>query len=95
MSIFLRKNAGFLIAALLAGTTQQLAATTTIFANTNSDLSIRFNPGTYEVGDQLTNLAGTDRVMTGFSFEYWGTNTANPTAFAGTVMAEPGIARTV
>ena len=75
-------------AAFLIAITQQASAATTIFNNTTSDLNLRFNPGTYEVGDQVTNLAGTDRWITGFSFEYWGTNTANPSVFAGSVMAE-------
>ena len=58
-----------------------------IFDNTVNDLTVRFNPGTLEVGDQI-NLAGTDRWLTGFSFEYWGTNTASPTTFAGAVQAQ-------
>ena len=32
-------------------------------------------------------LAGPERYLTNFSFEFWGTNTANPDAFAGTVEA--------
>jgi hypothetical protein len=89
MSRFLRKNAVFLYAAFFAGVvTSQLSAATTIFNNSVNDLNLRFNPGTYEVGDQVTNLAGTDRLITGFSFEYWGTNTANPSVFSSTVHAE-------
>jgi hypothetical protein len=59
----------------------------TIFDNSLNDLSVRFNPGTKEVGDEII-LAGTERYLTGFSFEYWGTNTANPTTFAGAVQAQ-------
>ena len=58
----------------------------TIFDNTSNDLGIRFTPGTLEVGDEI-NLAGTDRYLTGFSFEYWGVSTANPSIFSGAVQA--------
>jgi hypothetical protein len=88
MSRFSRSYAGLLAITLLAAATQQTFAASTIFANTNGDLNIRFNPGTYEVGDQITNLAGSDRLITGFSFEFWGTNTANPSVFSSTVYAE-------
>jgi len=46
----------------------------------------RFNPGTNEVGDEII-LAGTERYLQRFDFEYWGTNTANPTSFSTTVQA--------
>lgn len=59
----------------------------TIFDNSANDLVTRFNPGTLEVGDQII-LAGTDRWLTTFSFEYWGVNTASPTTFAGAITAE-------
>ena len=36
-----------------------------------SDLSVRFNPGTNEVGDEITLAAG-GRVLTLFEFQYWG-----------------------
>jgi hypothetical protein len=60
----------------------------TIFDNSVTDLNTRFNPGTYEVGDEIV-LAGDARYLTNFSFEYWGTNTAaagNP-LFSGVVQA--------
>ena len=76
----------FLIASvvgmLLAGSLQAAV----IYANSTNDLVTRFNPGTTEVGDQIM-LAGTERMLTSFSFEFWGTNTANPTSFAGTIQA--------
>jgi hypothetical protein len=75
------------LGALCLGVGAPLRAATTIFNNSVNDLSTRFNPGTYEVGDEIL-LAGTDRWLTGFDFEYWGTNTANPTAFAGTILAQ-------
>jgi hypothetical protein len=60
---------------------------TTIFNNSTNDLVKRFDPGTTQVGDQIV-LAGVDRMLTMFSFEYWGTNTASPSAFTGPVKAE-------
>lgn len=75
------------IAALSANLVWSVSADT-IFDNSAHDLSTRFNPGTYEVGDQLV-LAGNARYLTNFSFEYWGTNTAaagNP-LFSGLVQA--------
>jgi hypothetical protein len=58
----------------------------TIFDNSSNDLGMRFNPGNLEVGDEIM-LAGTDRTLTGFSFEYWGVSTANPSIFSGAVQA--------
>jgi hypothetical protein len=59
-----------------------------IYDNSVNDLLQRFDPGTLEVGDEIT-LAGTERFLTMFSFEYWGTNTASPgnLSFAGAVEA--------
>jgi hypothetical protein len=57
-----------------------------IYNNSTNDLSTRFNPGTLEVGDEII-LAGSARFLTNFSFEFWGTNTANPSAFSSTVTA--------
>jgi hypothetical protein len=50
-----------------------------------SDLFTRFNPGTYQVGDQII-LANTGN-LTYFSFEYWGVSTSGLT-FAGNVQAD-------
>ena len=75
------------IATLCAGLAWSVSADT-IFDNSVNDLRTRFNPGTYEVGDQIL-LAGNARYLTNFSFEYWGTNTAaagNP-LFTGLVQA--------
>jgi hypothetical protein len=60
----------------------------TIFDNSVHDLSTRLNPGTTEVGDEIL-LAGSERYLTNFSFEYWGTNTAaaGNTPFSGSVEA--------
>ena len=90
MSKFLRKSAGLVFLALFAGATQQLSAAV-IYDNSaaGSDLSLRFNPSTYQVGNEI-NLAGTERLLTDFSFEFWGTNTASPgnITFAGSVKAQ-------
>jgi hypothetical protein len=59
---------------------------TTIFDNTQNDLTTRFNPGLIEVGDEII-LASTERYLTTFSFEYWGVNTDHPLSFAGAVQA--------
>jgi hypothetical protein len=63
-----------------------LRAATMIFNNSVNDLTYRFNPGTYEVGDEI-RLAGSERYLTYFSFEYWGVNTTHPTYFDGTIQA--------
>ena len=65
------------------------ATSATIFDNTSNDLGIRFNTGNYEVGDQII-LAGTQRWLQTFAFEFWGTNTASPdnTTFSGNVEAK-------
>src|SRR5574340_1842514 len=57
---------------------------TTIFDNSVNDLGTRFNPGTLEVGDEIL-LASTERYLTNFSFEYWGTSSG--ASFAGPVEA--------
>jgi hypothetical protein len=58
----------------------------TIFDNSAHDLLTRFDPGTYEVGDEII-LSGDERYLATFSFEFWGINSANPFAFAGDVQA--------
>src|ERR1051326_3728128 len=61
---------------------------TVVFGNTTHDLLVRFEPGTLEVGDEIL-LGGSERYLTNFSFEFWGTNSADPsnTSFAGPVEA--------
>jgi len=73
------------LAALVFGSLATLDADI-IYNNSTNDLSTRFNPGTLEVGDEII-LAGSARFLTNFSFEFWGTNTANPSAFSSTVTA--------
>jgi len=75
------------IGAVLAALTLPASAST-IFDNTSNDLNTRFNPGTFEVGDQII-FGGTDRFLTDFGFEYFGLNggsASNP--FAGTVAVQ-------
>ena len=82
----LHKTALLLAAgALYLGIGTSLRAAT-IFDNSLHDLVTRFDPGTNEVGDEIL-LAGTERYLTNFSFEFWGTNSTGSTAFAGDVEA--------
>lgn len=82
-----KMNGLLVLGALWLGCTLPLCATT-IFDNTVHDLTNRFNPGTLQVGDEIL-LASTERYLTNFSFEFWGTNTASPgnLSFAGAVQA--------
>src|SRR5260221_4465103 len=88
----IRRNIGLLIAALLFACSGKLKATApvSIYDNTVNALSPRalFNPGTIEVGDEII-LAGTERYLQSFSFQFWGTNTAsaNPGSYSGSVQA--------
>jgi hypothetical protein len=54
-------------AALLAPT----AHAELVYNNSSNDLTNRFNPGTNEVGDEIV-LAGGGRILTDFTFQYWG-----------------------
>ena len=76
------KLLGLVAAALVA----QLASAATIYDNSANDLVTRLNPGLKEVGDEII-FAGSERYLTQFDFEYYGINTANNFAFAGTVQA--------
>lgn len=83
----LYKTALFLaLGALCMGIGTPLRAAT-IFDNSVNDLQHRWSPAplTLEVGDQIT-LAGTERYLTRFDFEYWAT-TADHISFAGSVEA--------
>jgi hypothetical protein len=75
------------VGALWVGIGASLRAATPIFDNSVNDLVHQFDPGTLEVGDEIT-LGGTERYLTHFDFEYWSV-TANPdhVTFAGTVQA--------
>ena len=77
----------FLVVGLLGmGCTSLLQGQSMIYSNSFNDLGTRFDPGIYEVGDQII-FAGTDRNLTFFDFEYWGINTSSPYFFAGNVQA--------
>ena len=77
----LRVHACLAISVLSFGLAQPVSAQTAIYNNTTNDLLIQFNPGTFQIGNEVI-LAGTDRYLTAFSFEYWGLS-SNPSAFAG------------
>ncbi len=62
------------------------AKAVTIYDNSSNDLLTRFHSGSLQVGDEIT-LAGTERMLTGFSFEYFGLNQAGGATFAGSVQA--------
>lgn len=49
------------------------ASATTIYDNSVNDLTNRFNPGLNEIGDEII-LAGIERSLTDFSFEFWALN---------------------
>jgi hypothetical protein len=82
----IRRN-GLLLAIISMSLVPSLRATV-IYNNSSNDLLARFSPGTTEVGDEIL-LGSTERYLTNFSFEYYGTNTASPgnLSFAGSVQA--------
>jgi hypothetical protein len=53
-----------------------------IYDNSVNDLLTRFDPGSLEVGDEIV-LAGTNRDLLSFSFEFWGTNTTGALTYSG------------
>ena len=69
--IFAATRSAFLVAAILCVNFSLRADV--VYANTNNDLTARFNPGLIEVGDEIV-LAGGARTVTDFNFEYWGLN---------------------
>jgi hypothetical protein len=83
----LKRSAVLLTVALMIISAVKVTAGT-IYDNSTSDLNARFTPGTFEVGDEIIlSSADASRFLTTFSFEYYGTNTANPVAFSGNVQA--------
>jgi hypothetical protein len=86
MKAFAKMNMFLVIGVLWVVFALPLRATT-IFDNSSNDLTNTFEPGTLEVGDEIILLNSPARYLTNFSFEYWGTNDANPAAFSGTVQA--------
>jgi hypothetical protein len=73
------------ISVLCFGLAMPLSAAT-IYNNSTNDLTLRFDPGMNQVGNEII-LAGTDRYLTDFSFEYWGTS-LHPGTFSGTIQAD-------
>jgi hypothetical protein len=57
----------------------------TVYDNSVNDAGARFATGTNEVGNEIL-LAGTERYLQRFAFEYWGTNTGGG-GFVGAVQA--------
>jgi hypothetical protein len=89
MKTTLRKGIFLSIAALGVSLGGPVLAQTVLYDNTVNDLQTRFNPGTYQVGNEI-NLASLGN-LSYFSFEWYGTNTANPSSFAGTIKADVSI----
>jgi hypothetical protein len=58
----------------------------TIYDNSKNDLLTRFDPGNFEVGDEIL-LAGSARYLTNFAFEFWAENPNSPDLFSGNVQA--------
>jgi hypothetical protein len=88
MKMTLKRDVCLSVFAFWLGLVGPLSAQTVLFDNRANDLHSRFNPGTFEVGDEIT-LAGIGN-MSLFSFEFWGTNTAQPdnSTFAGAIQAD-------
>ncbi len=57
-----------------------------VYDNAETDLSIRFNPGALEIGDEIILDASAARYASEFVFEYWGLN-SNQVDFVGNVQA--------
>ena len=59
-----------------------------VYDNSTNDLSVRFAPGTLEVGNEVL-LTSSEVRLTQFAFEFWGTNSASPdnSSYAGPVQA--------
>jgi len=87
MKTISRWKACFIVAVVCLGDASLVLAAT-VYDNSVNDAHVRLNPGTNEVADEVV-LAGTERYLTMFSFEFWGTNTASPDnlTFAGAVAA--------
>jgi len=64
---------GALLLFLAAGVCQQSRADL-VYDNSSTDLAVRFNPGTNEVGDEIVlTTTNSSRYVTNFIFEYYGT----------------------
>jgi hypothetical protein len=74
-----------LFAALLLTVPFLTYAAAIVYDNSSNDLNFDLDPGTSEVGDEIM-LAGTERWLSEFTFEYWG-SADDPLAFTGSVEA--------
>ena len=64
---------GLVLLLFVSGLCQQSRADL-VYDNSSADLSVRFSPGTNEVGDEITLTAtNSSRCVTNFIFEYYGT----------------------
>ncbi len=82
----IRKSAACLLASGLACLLAGPAKADTIYDNSKTDLNTRFDPGTFEIGDEIL-LSGNARYLTNFSFEFWAVNSDNPLVFSGSPQA--------
>ncbi len=82
------RGAVFLIIGVLGVRSALPLGATVIFGNSTHDQMTRFEFGTLELGDEILLDSHTpERYLTNFSFEFWGTNTADPTQFSQPVEA--------
>src|ERR1039457_3610696 len=81
----LRIHVCLTLSVLCFSLTLPLVAQTTVYNNSTNDLLLQFNPGTSQIGNEII-LGGTQRYLTDFSFEYWGSS-SNPNSFAGAIQA--------
>ena len=90
MKTIIRVSLLLSIVALWAGSAALLSAQTVIFNNSSNILGSTYYPGTtqVQVGNEILLAPGTPRFLTTFSFEFYGTNTASPTSFAGSPTVE-------
>jgi len=76
---------GAVLAFLCACLAGQRALATVIYNNSTNDLSTRFVYTGQELGDEIL-LAGTDRYLTNFSFEFFGTNLLGGGTYQGSLV---------
>jgi len=78
-----RRHATLITAAIGISFRFSALAATVIYNNSTNDLVTRFSTGGSQIGDQIVLSNPEARWLSRFSFEFYGTNTANPFAFAG------------
>jgi hypothetical protein len=80
------KNSGWLMVGALCSAFSLSARADILLQNNTDDLHTRFNPGLFEVGNQIFLSNG--GYVTNFAFEYYGVGGGLGGAFSGTVQAE-------